>query len=127
MHSHPHSHSLPAGQDPAVTRQVLDYMLFMNSKVLFKHLRHDQGRFESHKPVSVHVNVRGRGTYSSKAWAGLGPCWAAHAPGLSPAGIHNMRSSFLHPQLTAYIDLLIALCRPTCLAHCSTIQTSLSA
>ncbi|KAL4430612.1 hypothetical protein ABPG77_005852 [Micractinium sp. CCAP 211/92] len=46
----------PHNKDPAVTRRVLDYMLFMNSKVLFKHLRHDQGRFESHKPVSVHVN-----------------------------------------------------------------------
>lgn len=46
----------PGYTDPAVTRRVLDYMLFMNSKVLFKHLRHDQGRFESLKPVSVHVN-----------------------------------------------------------------------
>lgn len=35
----------------------------MNSKVLFKHLRHDQGRFQSHKPVSVHVNVSG-----ARAW-----------------------------------------------------------
>jgi len=43
-------------QDPSVTRRVLDYMLFMNSKVLFKHLRHDAGRYASHKPVSVHVN-----------------------------------------------------------------------
>ncbi|KAL4437001.1 hypothetical protein ABPG75_004140 [Micractinium tetrahymenae] len=48
--------SSPSNKDPSVTRRVLDYMLFMNSKVLFKHLRHDQGRFESHKPVSVHVN-----------------------------------------------------------------------
>lgn len=48
--------SSPSNKDPAVTRRVLDYMLFMNSKVLFKHLRHDQGRFQSHKPVSVHVN-----------------------------------------------------------------------
>ncbi|PSC74665.1 glycosyltransferase CAZy family GT77 [Micractinium conductrix] len=44
----------PGYKDPAVTRRVLDYMKFMNSKVLFKHLRHDQAAFESHKPVSVH-------------------------------------------------------------------------
>jgi hypothetical protein len=42
-------------QDPSVTRRVLDYLKFMNSKVLFKHLRHDQGTFENHMPVSVHV------------------------------------------------------------------------
>lgn len=46
----------PGYTDPAVTRRVLDYMLFMNSKVLFKHLRHDQAQFERHMPVSVHVN-----------------------------------------------------------------------
>lgn len=48
--------SRPGYKDPSVTRRVLDYMLFMNSKVLFKHLRHDRGRFETHMPVSVHVN-----------------------------------------------------------------------
>lgn len=48
--------SSPANKDPSVTRRVLDYMKFMNSKVLFKHLRHDAGQFEAHMPVSVHVN-----------------------------------------------------------------------
>ncbi|PRW58051.1 glycosyltransferase CAZy family GT77 [Chlorella sorokiniana] len=48
--------SRPGYKDPSVTRRVLDYMLFMNSKVLFKHLRHDKPRFDSHMPVSVHVN-----------------------------------------------------------------------
>eukprot|EP00887_Chlorella_sp_A99_P008059 scaffold12.g8059.t1 len=43
-------------QDPSVTRRVLDYTKFMNSKFLFKHLRHDAGRFASVKPVMVHVN-----------------------------------------------------------------------
>ncbi|KAL4858268.1 Arabinosyltransferase RRA2 [Chlorella vulgaris] len=46
----------PGYKDPSVTRRVLDYLKFMNSKVLFKHLRHDQGTFENHMPVSVHVN-----------------------------------------------------------------------
>lgn len=46
----------PGYKDPEVTRRVLDYMLFMNSKVLFVHLRHDRGRFETHRPVMVHVN-----------------------------------------------------------------------
>jgi len=31
--------SRPGYVDPAVTRRVLDYMLFMNSKVLFKQVR----------------------------------------------------------------------------------------
>ncbi len=31
--------SRPGYVDPAVTRRVLDYMLFMNSKVLFKQAR----------------------------------------------------------------------------------------
>jgi hypothetical protein len=52
-------------QDPAVTRRVLDYMLFMNSKVLFKHLRHDAGQYQSHMPVSVHVN------YHPGGWVGV--------------------------------------------------------
>ena len=43
-------------QDPAVTRRVMDIYKFMNSKVLFKHLRHNGGLFASTKPVMVHVN-----------------------------------------------------------------------
>lgn len=48
--------SRPGYKDPSVTRRVLDYTKFMNSKFLFKHLRHDAGRFASVKPVMVHVN-----------------------------------------------------------------------
>ena len=79
-------------QDPAVTRRVLDYMLFMNSKVLFKHLRHDAGQYQSHIPVSVHVNYHpGGGGWARWAqWAQWGavagaqrePCWLAEPAGL---------------------------------------------
>lgn len=44
------------GKDPAVTRRVMDINIFMNSKILFKFLRHDKGRFENHTPVMIHVN-----------------------------------------------------------------------
>lgn len=42
-------------QDPSVTRRVMDYMRFMNSKVLFKTVRHDP-QYQEHKPVMIHVN-----------------------------------------------------------------------
>lgn len=34
----------------------MDINKFMNSKRLFKHVRHDAGAFASIKPVMVHVN-----------------------------------------------------------------------
>jgi len=34
----------------------MDIHKFMNSKVLFKHLRHNAGLYSSIKPVMVHVN-----------------------------------------------------------------------
>lgn len=43
-------------QDPSVTRRVMDYYKFMNSKILFKNLRHNAQMFASIKPVMVHVN-----------------------------------------------------------------------
>jgi hypothetical protein len=43
-------------QDPAVTRRAMDIYKFMNSKVLFKYLRHDQSKMDSTKPVMIHVN-----------------------------------------------------------------------
>ena len=68
-HLPPHARRL---QDPAVTRRVLDYMLFMNSKVLFKHLRHDAGQYQSHVPVSVHVNYHPGGVgWSGVGWSGV--------------------------------------------------------
>jgi arabinosyltransferase len=48
--------SSPRGKDPSVTRRVLDINQFMNSKFLFKVLRHDAGRYAATKPVMVHVN-----------------------------------------------------------------------
>lgn len=46
----PSAHFTPPNPNPVLRR-------FMNSKVLFKHLRHNQAQYESHMPVSVHVNV----------------------------------------------------------------------
>eukprot|EP00271_Cylindrocystis_brebissonii_P015463 TRINITY_DN38364_c0_g1_i1.p1 TRINITY_DN38364_c0_g1~~TRINITY_DN38364_c0_g1_i1.p1 ORF type:complete len:416 (+),score=86.70 TRINITY_DN38364_c0_g1_i1:108-1355(+) len=37
------------------SRRVMDYYLFLNSKVLFKQVRKD-GRFANHMPVTIHVN-----------------------------------------------------------------------
>lgn len=41
--------------DPAVTRRVMDYMQFMNSKTLFTVVRKDAS-LANHLPVTVHVN-----------------------------------------------------------------------
>lgn len=46
----------PKNKDPAVTRRVMDMEKFMNSKYLFKFLRHNDGRFTKVKPSMVHVN-----------------------------------------------------------------------
>lgn len=48
--------SRPGYTDPLVKRRVLDYLLFMNSKVLFKTVRVDKARFADLKPVMIHVN-----------------------------------------------------------------------
>ncbi|GAB4813747.1 hypothetical protein N2152v2_000793 [Parachlorella kessleri] len=45
----------PGYKDPGVTRRVLDYLLFMNSKTLFKRVRHDP-ELASLRPVLIHVN-----------------------------------------------------------------------
>ncbi|EIE27038.1 hypothetical protein COCSUDRAFT_11236, partial [Coccomyxa subellipsoidea C-169] len=47
--------SRPGYTDPGVTRRIMDFMLFMNSKVLFRQVRHDS-RYESLRPVMIHVN-----------------------------------------------------------------------
>jgi hypothetical protein len=47
---------LPPSQDPGVTRRVMDLHKFMNSKTLFKHLRHNAPAFAASRPVMVHVN-----------------------------------------------------------------------
>jgi arabinosyltransferase len=46
----------PKNQDPAVTRRAMNIEVFMNSKVLFKFLRHDVERYKSVMPAAVHVN-----------------------------------------------------------------------
>ena len=42
-------------KDPAITRRVMDFMDFMNSKTLFTIVRKDQA-LKNHKPVMIHVN-----------------------------------------------------------------------
>ncbi|GJP67302.1 hypothetical protein CLOP_g24135 [Closterium sp. NIES-67] len=39
-----------------ISRRAMDYFKFMNSKVLFKQVRKEPGRFAGFTPVSVHVN-----------------------------------------------------------------------
>lgn len=46
----------PVNVDPAVTRRVMDIEVFMNSKTLFRYIRHDQTKFQNTIPVVVHVN-----------------------------------------------------------------------
>jgi hypothetical protein len=46
----------PRNKDPAVTRRVMDMEKFLNSKYLFKFLRHNQAHFNDVKPAMVHVN-----------------------------------------------------------------------
>lgn len=58
-----------------MTRRVLDYTLFSNSKTLFKFLRKDAGAFRNHHPVIVHVNYHpgeGEGSRPLAAAAALG-------------------------------------------------------
>lgn len=42
-------------RDPSITRRVMDYMSFMNSKTLFTIVRKDQA-LHRHLPVTIHVN-----------------------------------------------------------------------
>jgi len=47
--------SSPVHQSPHIRRRTMDYMLFMNSKVLFRTVRKAE-HLRFHMPVSVHVN-----------------------------------------------------------------------
>lgn len=42
-------------KDPSVTRRVMDYMDFMNSKTLFTIVRKHES-LQRHQPVTIHVN-----------------------------------------------------------------------
>ena len=42
-------------KDPSVTRRVMDYMDFMNSKTLFTIVRKDES-LRNYQPVTIHVN-----------------------------------------------------------------------
>ena len=46
----------PINSDPGVTRRAMDRYTYMNSKTLFKFVRHDQYALEHVKPAMIHVN-----------------------------------------------------------------------
>jgi hypothetical protein len=46
----------PTNVDPGVTRRVMDRYVFMNSKTLFRFLRHSSVQLEAVKPAMIHVN-----------------------------------------------------------------------
>ncbi|RMZ52714.1 hypothetical protein APUTEX25_000833 [Auxenochlorella protothecoides] len=50
------SPSRPGHKDPSVTRRVMDYENFLNSKTLFKHLRYEGQKYLEHRPYVVHIN-----------------------------------------------------------------------
>lgn len=52
----PHLFMVPHLQDPSVTRRVMDYENFLNSKTLFKHLRYEGQKYLEHRPYVVHIN-----------------------------------------------------------------------
>ena len=47
--------------NPQVSRRVMDIYQFLNSKTLFKFVRHDARRMAALKPVMVHVNYHPAG------------------------------------------------------------------
>ncbi|KAJ7519382.1 hypothetical protein O6H91_20G036000 [Diphasiastrum complanatum] len=47
--------SRPGYEGLHASKRVMDYLLFLNSKVLFKILRKDKN-FTNHKPVTIHIN-----------------------------------------------------------------------
>ena len=46
----------PTNSDPGVTRRVMDRFVYMNSKTLFRYVRHDSMQLETVKPAMIHVN-----------------------------------------------------------------------
>lgn len=62
-------------KDPAVTRRVLDIEKFMNSKYLFKYLRHDAQKFAGVLPSMVHVN------YHPDKFERMQAVWAKYVEG----------------------------------------------
>lgn len=46
----------PINSDPGVTRRVMDRWKYMNSKTLFRYVRHDKQQLETVKPAMIHVN-----------------------------------------------------------------------
>lgn len=48
--------SRPGYVSPGVTRRIMDYMVFVNSKVLFTRVRHEPELAKKFRPAMVHVN-----------------------------------------------------------------------
>lgn len=60
----------PPPKDPSVTRRVLDFELFMNSKTLFKFLRYSGQKYIDHRPVMIHVNYHSSTLAVARGWPG---------------------------------------------------------
>ena len=65
----------PVNKDPSVTRRTMDFEKFMNSKYLFKYLRHDAQKFSNSLPVMVHVN------YHPDKFERMQAVWARYVDG----------------------------------------------
>jgi hypothetical protein len=69
----------PENKDPAVTRRVMDMEKFMNSKYLFKFLRHNEAHFKEVQPAMVHVN------YHPDKFERMKAVWAYYSEGKKTA------------------------------------------
>lgn len=73
-----------------MTRRVLDFELFMNSKTLFKFLRYSGQKYIDHRPVMIHVNYHSSTLAVARGWPG-------------PAGVEPWMLARLlpHPSFTS--------------------------
>jgi hypothetical protein len=69
----------PKNKDPSVTRRAMDMEKFMNSKYLFKFLRHNEAHFKDVKPSMVHVN------YHPDKFERMKAVWAHYVEGETTA------------------------------------------
>jgi len=69
----------PKNKDPSVTRRVMDMEKFMNSKYLFKFLRHNAAHFKEVQPAMVHVN------YHPDKFERMKAVWAYYVEGKKDA------------------------------------------
>lgn len=69
----------PKNIDPGVTRRAMDIEKFMNSKYLFKFLRHNEAHFKEVQPAMVHVN------YHPDKFERMKAVWAHYVEGKKTA------------------------------------------